>query len=302
MLTGQADLNGNMAAANRDSIFQFLTKPCPTEVLSRALDAALDQHRLLTAERELLELTLRSIGVLSDILTLVSPVAFRGAHRISRYVRRMVQKLDIPDQWQYELAAMLSQLGRATAPPELLSKQEAGQPLNADEAAIVASQDQVASNLLAKIPRLEDVAQMIALERTSWDAQFGDPDPVKIGAHLLRVALDFDEQLARGAAPAAVLVQMRRYNGYNPEFVAALEQVWKEEAAAEIRAVKVSELLTGMIVRTGIFAKNGRLLLADGHEITESAIARLNAFARTIGICEPVRVRVLCARSPGIAR
>ena len=59
MLTGDADLSAAMAAVNEGKIFQFLTKPCPSDMLSRTLESALEQHRLITAERELLESTLR---------------------------------------------------------------------------------------------------------------------------------------------------------------------------------------------------------------------------------------------------
>src|SRR5580704_2833849 len=35
MLTGQADLGASIAAVNHGNIFQFLTKPCPSETLAR---------------------------------------------------------------------------------------------------------------------------------------------------------------------------------------------------------------------------------------------------------------------------
>jgi len=58
LLTGHADLDAAIAAVNEGSIFRFLAKPCPQEVLTRTLDAAFEQYRLVTAERELLHQTL----------------------------------------------------------------------------------------------------------------------------------------------------------------------------------------------------------------------------------------------------
>jgi len=46
MLTGQASLDNAVAAVNQANIFRLLSKPCPPIVLSRAIDAALAQHRL----------------------------------------------------------------------------------------------------------------------------------------------------------------------------------------------------------------------------------------------------------------
>src|ERR1700704_3229320 len=65
LLTGNAELQATIDAINQGQIFRFLTKPCTTEALANALTAGLAQHRLMTAEREPLEQTLRgNIGVL----------------------------------------------------------------------------------------------------------------------------------------------------------------------------------------------------------------------------------------------
>ena len=96
MLSGQADMDAAVAAVNQGNIFQFLTKPCPVDTLTRALNSAVEQHRLITAERELLEQTLRgSIAVLSEILSLVNPLAFGRAQRIRRYLVHTAAKLDL---------------------------------------------------------------------------------------------------------------------------------------------------------------------------------------------------------------
>src|SRR5215467_12671970 len=77
MLTGQADLNAAISAVNEGAIFRFLSKPCPMEVLDAALNSALEQYRLIQAERELLEQTLHgSIKIMTEVLSLTSPAAF----------------------------------------------------------------------------------------------------------------------------------------------------------------------------------------------------------------------------------
>ena len=54
MLTGNADVEVATGVVNQGNIFRFLTKPVPTDVLCKALDDALAQHRLVMAEKELL--------------------------------------------------------------------------------------------------------------------------------------------------------------------------------------------------------------------------------------------------------
>jgi len=292
MLTGQADLNAAIASVNEGNIFRFLTKPCPAETLARTLEAALEQYRLITAERELLEETLRgSVGVLCEILSLVNPPAFSRAQRIRRYVQHIAWKLNFQDDWQYELAAMLSQIGCVTVPSEVLEKVYVSAALSPKEQEILASQIQVGYKLLAKIPRLEVVAQMIANQRNPWGNRTETTDPAAVGGNLLKVALDFDEQTMRGAEVTAVLGRMSAHRDYNPAFVAALLEVQVQEAESEIRLVPLSAVQVGMIINVDVKSKNGLLLLAKGQEVTDSAIARLQSFALTIGIVEPLSVR-----------
>ncbi len=290
MLTGQADLSDAIAAVNEGHIFQFLAKPCPSHVLARTLEAALEQYRLITAERELLEQTLHgAIAVLSEILSMVNPPAFSRANRITRYVRHMAQKLALPDIWQYEIAAMLSQIGCVTVPPDVLDKIYTAQPLNAEESKILAAQNQVGHNLLAKIPRLGQVAGMIASQASAWN-RGAAAERTATGAHLLRIASDFDELIMRGSEVASALAKMRGRPEYNPAFVHAMEEVQVEELQSETRLVTLANLRTRMIIHTDVRTKNGLLLLAKGQEVTDSAIARLKSFACTNGIVEPISV------------
>jgi response regulator RpfG family c-di-GMP phosphodiesterase len=112
MLTGQADLTTAILAVNEGSIFRFLTKPCPTGTLTAALDSAMEQHRLITSERELLEQTLHgSVKMLTEVLSLVSPAAFSHACLVRKYVTHMATHLNLSSIWEFELAAMLCELG-----------------------------------------------------------------------------------------------------------------------------------------------------------------------------------------------
>lgn len=49
LLTGKADLEAATAAINEGNIFRLLNKPCPTGMLLRALEAAVEQYRLTTS-------------------------------------------------------------------------------------------------------------------------------------------------------------------------------------------------------------------------------------------------------------
>ncbi len=49
LLTGKADLDAAALAVNMGNIVRFLTKPCPTKTLLRALEAAVKQYEMTTA-------------------------------------------------------------------------------------------------------------------------------------------------------------------------------------------------------------------------------------------------------------
>jgi CheY-like chemotaxis protein len=299
MLTGQADLTDAVEAVNQGNVFQFLSKPCPPEMLARALQSALRQYSLTQAERELLERTLTgSVEVLSEILSLVNPPAFGRALRIRRYVAHIAGALNLPGRWQFELAAMLSQIGCVTAPPEILDKIYACEPLSEGEKTIFFSHCAVGHDLLVRIPRLEQVAAMVAAQRAP--AKGGDESgPVWVGANLLKVAVDFDERIARGCLVDASLAEMRAAGCYNSSYLDALEQVKVEEAQTEVRAIKLADLRKGMLVSADVRSTKGLLLLAKGQEATEAAIARLMSFHWTVGVAEPISI--LAPKTPSAA-
>ena len=111
LLTGQADVTGAMAAVNEGQIFRFLLKPCAPDALGKALSAAVEQHRLVTAERVLLEQTLHGcIKALTDLLAIAQPASFGRASRLKRLVERLAVELGVPDRWQVEIAALRSQV------------------------------------------------------------------------------------------------------------------------------------------------------------------------------------------------
>jgi response regulator RpfG family c-di-GMP phosphodiesterase len=123
LLTGQADMESAIAAINEGNIFRFLTKPCPTTVMLKALSDCIEQHRLILAEKVLLEQTLRgSIKALIDILCLANPIAFGRATRVRRSVEQLLTCFEIRERWPVEVAAMLSQIGCVTLPPATVEK------------------------------------------------------------------------------------------------------------------------------------------------------------------------------------
>ncbi len=297
MLTGNADLQTAINAVNEGHIFRFLTKPCPRETLVCALNDGIRQYRLIMAEKELLEQTLSgSIKVLTEVLSLVNPLAFSRSSRIRRYAMHIATQLQLPNAWQYRLAAMLSQVGCVALPPDVLDKVYAGQPLADFEQEMFDSHPLVGRNLLGNIPRLEPIARMIEGQHQPFDGTLRDvdaDDPVALGSELLKAALGFDQLITAGLTPADAILEMQRQpRVYDPRMVAVLRNLPRDETARTLRLARVTDLNTQMIVDEDVYAKNGLLLVPKGQEVTYPVLERLRNFSRGVGIVEPFRVLV----------
>ncbi|MFQ5341612.1 MAG: HD domain-containing phosphohydrolase [Anaerolineae bacterium] len=297
MLTGYADLEAAMAAVNEGNIFRFLTKPCPRDVLETTLRACLEQHRLITAERVLLQQTLNgTIKVLMEILSMVSPEAFGRAVRIRRYAGLLAERLEVAGAWQVELAATLSQIGCVTIPPSTIDKIYRGESLLTHEKEMFIRHPETGHNLIKNIPRLEEVARIIAYQEKHYDGA-GFPldevqgDEIPLGARILKIALDFDMLESAKMAPEKALYTLQKRDGwYDPTILRALADAFDIAYWGEMRAVSLEELTTDMVLAEDVRIEGGTLLLARGQKITEPVLRRLKNVAPYITAREPFRV------------
>ena len=204
----------------------------------------------------------------------------------------------MPERWQVDVAAMLSQLGCITLPPDTLEKVYYGQTLAPDEDEMVSRMPSIAEQLLGNVPRLEIVRGILAsytkpYRRFEPDAKDPDKALVHRGAQLLQVASAFDVLTAQGHAPSHALDVMRgRHGHYDPVVLDALTAVQGGDARAdEIRELALSALQAGMVFAEDVKMETGMLLVARGYEVTAGFVARARNF-RPGTIKEPLRVIV----------
>ncbi len=174
MLTG-ADRQTAIQAVNEGNIFRFLTKPCSTEMLDVTIEAAVTHHKLVVSERTLLSNTLTgAVKILTDVLAIVRPVAFGRTDRVRGLVRWMAGEL-VPQQlWRAELATMLSQVGCMGIPDDVLARAYAGKKLDPRETKMYAEHPRAGHDLVAHVPRLQPVAEII-LQQGKWFNGMGFP-------------------------------------------------------------------------------------------------------------------------------
>jgi CheY-like chemotaxis protein len=281
MLTGNADIETAINAINEGSIFRFLNKPCSKELMGKTLTAALVQYRLVSAEKHLLELTLSgSIQVLTEVLSLVNPAAFSRAERARRYIHHIVTAMSLGNPWQYEVAAMLSQLGCVTLPSETIDAVYRGEKLTANEQAQYDAHPAVASELLSKIPRLEPIAWMIQHQNQAVpEVGSSEMTDMRLGAKILRLTLAYESLIHKGASRTEAVHTLSFQNkNFSPQFFQTLVELDPNAEEAEVRKCRIEELARGMIIQEEVRTYEGTLLVSKGQEATSPLILKLKNF------------------------
>jgi len=286
LLTGFADLESAAEAVNQGNIYRFLTKPCAKEVLVGAINAGVEQHLLMRAEKEILESTLMgSIKVLADFLNAANPEAFGRSVRIARYVRHVSRKFKLEFPSRLDAAATLSQLGCITLDSDVIQRAFVGIELPVEDQARFDAHPETAMRMLSGIPRLEAVAWMIGQQLKRKIAPEVPNLPASglketlLGAKILKIAVAFDGLWMKPVSEEEAIRRLRaRKDEFDSEMVEALEGMVVGGGRMEHRRVATRKLATGMVLDQEIRNSQGMLIAAKGQEITRSVLVKLENF------------------------
>jgi response regulator RpfG family c-di-GMP phosphodiesterase len=293
MLTGNSDQKTAIDAVNQGCIFRFLQKPCETDALVMNLEAGIRQYELITAEKELLEKTLTgSIQLFMEILALSSPAAFSRAQRIKHCVSFISTRLQLENIWQFEVAAMLLQIGHITIPEDVMERAVAGEELSSAEAQMLSEHSVYTCKVLERIPRLENVAKMIELSGcVSPNPVPGDP--VVIGAQMLRAALGFDALLSRGIPFEAAMKSVRESRLlYNSNVIQEFQRIPPPSMERTLQTIRICDLRADMVLDEDVLTVNNVLIVNKGQVASDLMRQRLANFVAQKTISDHVRVYV----------
>ena len=294
LLTGHSDLDSAMKAINQGNIFRFLMKPCDTDVLVEALQDASHLYRLRRAEKDLLENTLKgTIKVLADILNIAAPEAFRTSFFIRRLAMHVVNEKKLPNRWEYDIAAMLCQLGALSLPEDVLKRAFNSVNLGEEDKLMLKAIPSQGAKLLERIPRLGRVALMIE-SQFGTDADINSlPERVQVGARLLRMATWIEttklhQQLSLQEAIKAAKEHFT--DDKDLDLLSTLDSYQSLQETKTVREVRAPELKIGMVLEEDVCALSGSVVLSRGQELNGFLIDRLINFSRGAGIKEPIKV------------
>lgn len=214
LLTGYTDVEALVDAINCGLVHSYITKPWNNDDLKLEVRRALDEYETkknryaLKVANDRLQLRLEEmkLGVANAfdaVLRLKDEYSCEHASRVATQAARIAQKLGlrVEEYTDLALAAWLHRLGHVGTPDELLWKSE---PLGKDEAEVYQKNSEGGARILAMIPELRNVADMILLLFENFDGS-GLPrglqgEQIPLACRILRVA----DEYARLTNPRAL--------------------------------------------------------------------------------------------------
>jgi response regulator RpfG family c-di-GMP phosphodiesterase len=303
MLTGNLDQETVTNAVNKGHVFRFLNKPCPRPELVRTLNEALTHYRWVAGERELLEKTLAgSVKLLSDVLSLTDPATFGQAQKLREYMRSYVVSQNNGHNWEFEIAAILSQVGLVAIPASVVHKVRQALSLTGLEKDMWARVPEIGADLVANIPRLNSVSQMIRFQNKHFDGSGLPAEPISgekipAGSRILKVLSDLLELETSGTPRAKALTEMKQRNGwYDPSVLDSVFKCLSSPAPSKSDAdqgpiaIRLGELQIKHVLAANIVTAEGMLLISTGTEISRMMLEKLRNLAELNVIKEPIYI------------
>ncbi|GAB2185831.1 HD domain-containing phosphohydrolase [Roseibium sp. LAB1] len=302
MLTRETSAEAIKKTLNEAHAFMFLEKPCQSTDLVNAMETALSHHLQLAKDRALLERTLAgSVKLLIDMLALFHPEAFRRTATVRKQALRLAKRLGMKKTWELEMSVMLSPLGEALMPKQILARYRAARSLTEQERNILDRAPVQSRDLLKNIPQLEKVSEYLFLSGRGFDGS-GFPKDGPTGkeipmiARILKLLTDLwyasPESGPDAAAFEALTINKRKYDPMLLELAKDTLMDDVPEARKKLIAeCYIRSLQPGDVLIDDALTEIGHeLVLSRGHMLTPTTIRRLEHFHQASGVRQPIRV------------
>ena len=300
MLTGNADQHTAAEAVNKGQIFRFLSKPCQVPDISRALDAGIEQYRLVTAERDLLDKTLwGAVQLLTELLSMADPKGFGQIEGLLDYCLTVAKMMGVGDLWAVKMATMLGQIGRLTLPRGLLDGSKAGARLTPHERELLDALPEISARLLAHIPRIEEVIEIVKYQNHPYHGQppAGGaelPESIPLGAHILGCVRKFLELESQLGSPSSAIEALQADRSCHPGVVQAISNLVGPAGPPppKPQPIRLESLRPGMELAADVVTLSGLTLCSKGSRLSHSHLQKIENFARVFGVKSPIYIVV----------
>ena len=160
---------------------------------------------------------------------------------------------------------------------------------------------QSGARLLENIPRLKDVARIIAYHTKNYDGSGFPEDGIKgeaipMGARILKALTEFTDlerqRRSREVALGELALQAGRYDDRVLKAMFALFPAHGTTLPASERACRVAELAEGMVLARSVLISNGRPVLLAGVKLGAAHLELLRGVAELLEVQEPIHILV----------
>lgn len=203
-------------------------------------EVALLAHRLnqlaatLYSERE--EMLLSAIESLVAALEAKDTYAYGHSSQVSAIAHAIARQIGLPEQdlFSVRIAALLHDIGKIGIPDQVLNKPGR---MDDEERRLIEQHPEIGAKILAGIPALSRVTEMVKHHHARWDGK-GYPEAlvgekIPLGARIIAVAdtyqaMTSDRPYRKGLTPDHALTELRRCAGsqFDPALVEAFAQIW----------------------------------------------------------------------------
>lgn len=256
----------------------YITKPFDVLEVKLRVKTHMELSKSREEKKELLGSTLvGTIQALLEILSITNPFAFEYSNCSKRFAGAIARDMGIDDIWKVEIAAMLSLIGTCVNPPGKTEMIICGKNVPLEDRKQFAKHPLVGSKLISKIPRLEDLAEMVKNQMEPLgEMEFNKSNVVLAGSQILAVVNNYQNYLHQGQQSKqaiALLKQNRAFN--NVDVIRSLERALDHMETRSVIRVDVDELKVGMVINEDIVTGEGGFVIHKGTAINELVIEHL---------------------------
>jgi CheY-like chemotaxis protein len=291
-VTGETSIRDKAAGFQAGAV-DYITKPFELLEVRLRIRTHLELSKSREEKQELLRGTLSgTIQAFLEILSMRNPFAYTFSCGTKKMASAVATYLQVEELWKVEIAAMLSMVGTFNMEPKALETLLAGYSISDEEQSVFLGHPAAGARLLGKIPRLDDVAEIIRGQGEPLGAIAFDPrNAVLAGSQILCAVINHQILALRGHnRGAAVILMMQDNERYNLQVLKAMRQVVQSETE-EIVSIPVSELRIGMLIQDEIKSADGNVVIVPGATLSSLMLEHLKLLAETGKIGRTVRVR-----------
>lgn len=263
----------------------YITKPFNPAVVVARVKTHLELLKQKRDVEKLLSQTLvGSIRVLTELLNAINKNANTIAGRIKPIMKYAVKTLQRDELWRFEIAATLSHIGCVLLEPTVLRKFSHGRLLTQNERQAYHKHLTIGGKLLEKIPRLDEIAQMLKfqtepLSMQQLEAPLSSLDDLTLGAQLLRTINELTYQQINQPNESKLKKDLLLRH-HHPDIVKLIfsyseskeqEFTTKEKVSAD-KEVPISELQEGMVLAESCETEWGMTIIPSGAAISSSQL------------------------------